>query len=235
MTEFDPNGAHDAIRQVIESGDFSQFLGRAEDAFLEVKGPAPYDLGLPSGRYELAKDVSAFANAEGGYLLIGLEGKKDEGARIDEIHSLQLLPVTDFNAPQYEGLLRIHIVPRIQGLSVTWRASSDNPELGLGVVYVPIQPEAKKLFLVTRLVEEGEEQKATVVAIARRVGGDNVPLTAVEIYEAIRKGRETILQRSIRIEDKLDLLLARGSGAAPPTVDPVAVLQGRINRLKDSK
>ena len=59
MTEFDPNGAHDAIRKVIESGDFNQFLGRAEDAFLEVKGPAPYDLGLPSGRYELAKDVSA--------------------------------------------------------------------------------------------------------------------------------------------------------------------------------
>jgi|SoiMethySBSTD1v2_1073268.scaffolds.fasta_scaffold360489_3 hypothetical protein len=31
-----------------------------------------YDLGTPSGRIELAKDVSGFANAEGGYLIVGL-------------------------------------------------------------------------------------------------------------------------------------------------------------------
>jgi hypothetical protein len=66
-----------------------------EDLFLEVKGMVPYDLTTPSGRFQLAKDVSAFANAEGGHLLIGFIHEKLPTQRIDQIKELQLFASTD--------------------------------------------------------------------------------------------------------------------------------------------
>jgi len=62
----------EAIKVILDTRQFDQLIGREEDAWFEAKQRSPYDLTPPTGRYELAKDVSAFANADGGLLVVGL-------------------------------------------------------------------------------------------------------------------------------------------------------------------
>ena len=59
------------IAAILESGDFSPLIGALEDEHLECKS-APYQLDQERGKMELAKDVSALANADGGFILIGV-------------------------------------------------------------------------------------------------------------------------------------------------------------------
>ena len=61
---------NDDIIRFLQDGQFDALIGRAEDAFLEFKG-SPYQLAVNEQRQELAKDVSALANANGGIILIG--------------------------------------------------------------------------------------------------------------------------------------------------------------------
>jgi predicted HTH transcriptional regulator len=81
----------DAIRRLLAEGLFDQFLGVAESDTLEAKASNPYDLTTASDRFELAKDVSAFANADGGYLITGLTSHSLPEQSTDEIDGLDLL------------------------------------------------------------------------------------------------------------------------------------------------
>ena len=83
---------HYVTRAVLASGAFSEFIGRKEDLHFEAKDAKPHDLGLPSGRFELAKDVSAFANADGGYLVVGLEHERLPAEDVEQVRGLELIP-----------------------------------------------------------------------------------------------------------------------------------------------
>lgn len=120
------------IEQILKSGDFSQFIGMEEDSLLEVKS-APYDLATPEGRYELAKDVSAFANAGAGYLIIGLATKRPQNALVDVVDSLTLIPEAAFPVPKYAGVIREYSHPEIKGLAIDWmkaNGEADRRHLG---------------------------------------------------------------------------------------------------------
>jgi hypothetical protein len=105
--------------------------------------------------------------------------------------------------------------------------------LGIASIYIPKQSEEGKFFLITKVVEEGETQKEIVVGIARRIGGDNVPLRAAEIYDLIRKGRDPVLQRTIRIEEKLDTLMEHAAVPAETSVDAPQVLDERLKSMRE--
>src|SRR5438067_1534205 len=53
---------------ILESGEFDQLIGRPETPEVEFKGE-PYQLDRETQRFELAKDVSAMANAAGGVII----------------------------------------------------------------------------------------------------------------------------------------------------------------------
>ena len=62
-------GINDAqLREIVQSGDFESLLGEIESAEFECKAQ-PYALETDSGKRELAKDISSFANAIGGYVI----------------------------------------------------------------------------------------------------------------------------------------------------------------------
>jgi len=61
-----------SVKAILGSYQFDSLIGLEEDTWLEAKGRNPYDFTTPAGRFELAKDVSAFANADGGILIVGL-------------------------------------------------------------------------------------------------------------------------------------------------------------------
>jgi len=64
-----------ASREMIGRCEFGAFIGEVEDAVLECKAAA-YHFDDEPRQFELAKDVAAFANADGGVIVIGLETTK---------------------------------------------------------------------------------------------------------------------------------------------------------------
>jgi predicted HTH transcriptional regulator len=65
------------------SGDFNQFIDAPEGLEIEFKGE-PYRLEQDSQKFELAKDVSALANAAGGLIVIGARTQRDDQVAVDE-------------------------------------------------------------------------------------------------------------------------------------------------------
>jgi predicted HTH transcriptional regulator len=211
------------VAEILDSGDFSGLIGMSEDVELEVKS-APYDLTSPHGRYELAKDVSAFANAQGGFLLIGFTTCRVANTPSDAIEALALVPCDSFVARQYQGIINELIFPAIEGCSAEWRQCIGSVD-GIGIIRVPPQDPDRKPFIIARVFEDGESLKQIVVGYVERQGSSNEPLTATRIQRDLKKGRDTVSQRLTRMEEKIDQILspavARAS-ATPPTPETLA-------------
>lgn len=219
----------DQLRLIVESGQFERLLGLPEDAHLEVKS-APYDPDSVVDRFELAKDVSAFANAQGGYLLVGFSTAREPDAEIDTVRAITPLAEEEFQAKRCYGVILGYVYPPIQGLEVRWHALGAGGT-GIGIVFVPRQHPDSGPFLVAKVVDDGAELKSVLVGYAERVGSSNEPLLQHKLQTAFRQGRDSNSQRLTRLEDKIDGLvqLLQLPEGAPPVDD--ARVNHRIEQI----
>src|SRR5713101_5965300 len=81
------------IQAILERANFDEFIGVVEDHQLECK-KEPYQLQRDDQKQEFAKDVTGLANAEGGFLLIGVRTEKNPTHFGDEITSIHPFPQT---------------------------------------------------------------------------------------------------------------------------------------------
>ncbi len=66
-----------------------QLIARTESSSLDFK--TVYDFGAPNARYEIAKDVAAFANAFGGSIVVGIREVRGRPVRIDGVANVPKL------------------------------------------------------------------------------------------------------------------------------------------------
>lgn len=197
----------DSVSKIIKERDFSKLIGLKEDLWLEAKGRVPYQLDLPSGRYELAKDVSAFANAEGGHIVIGLTHERLKSEMTERISGLELISEAEFDFKKYGGLIKDYIYPQIDGITITWQESTNEEGKGIGHIFIPPQKETKKYFLVTKgIIIEGEVLKDNVVGLVKRQKASNIPIPGKEIYNNMQRGKSEIAQRLSGIENSLIII-----------------------------
>jgi len=195
------------ISKIIKEKDFSRLIGLKENLWFEAKGKEPYQLDSPGGRYELAKDVSAFANSEGGHIVIGLTHKRLENEMAEGITGLELILKAEFDIDKYSGLIKHYIYPEIDNILITWQESTNEKDKGVGHIFIPSQKESKKYFLITKgIIVEGEGVKDNVVGLARRVGSLNIPISGKEIYNTMQKGKSDFAQRLSGIENMLAII-----------------------------
>lgn len=224
--------AIEAIRNILITAKFDEFLGMKEDLWFDAKGRPGYDLATPNGRIELAKDISALANSEGGHLIIGLVTEPVAGEQTDQVVALDLLKPEEFDSSRYQGIIRDSVYPEISGLTAAWIESGSAVGQGVGVLFVPQQQEAKKYFLMKRVIEDGVPLKQIVFGIARRVCATTDSLPIAQLYEATQKGRSPAAERMSRLEDKVDSILRAVTEPEPkPAADTV---DERIKRLLSS-
>jgi predicted HTH transcriptional regulator len=225
------------VEKTLAERKFAALRGVREGEFFEAKGAKPYDFATPDGRYELAKDVSALANASGGWLIVGLKTTPLATEAADAVSSLDLIPEPDFDAARIKGLLNDHVHPSIAGLGVYWAADAENPGLGAGVIHVPEQKVDSKPFLITRVVEDGVHVKGIVFGYARRMRADSTPHTAAQLHQAMRVGMNTTAQRLTSLEEKVDKVLdllvggAVASGAPQTERSPRDQVVARIDDI----
>jgi len=224
-----PADPYSAVKDVLLSGAFERFTGMREGPHFEAKGKTPYDFATPAGRYELAKDVSAFANTEGGHIVIGLTTRRVADEKTDEVQALDFVVNGESLISQIQGVLKECMYPQIRDLQIDWLPSPDIPQAGLVSIFIPRQEDDRKFFLITRTVEDNEEVKRIVVGIAYRTGADSIPLTPQELHRQIRDGHSSVSQRLTRLEAKIDSLLELQERPPAPTPDEKVTL--RIKQL----
>jgi predicted HTH transcriptional regulator len=94
------------VRGILNRRAFGEFVGVAEDETFECK-EMPYQLAADHGNYELAKDVSAFANAGGGVIVCGVRtGRPDPAHPQDEVTDVRTMPQPQANVQQHHDVLR---------------------------------------------------------------------------------------------------------------------------------
>jgi hypothetical protein len=216
------------VHDILTSGHFSRFIGAEEGPHFEAKQQHPYDLASAQGRVELTKDVSAFANASGGYLIIGLKTDRLGAVQADVVTALDLLAQADANCAQIRGMLADGIYPSIDGLDVQWVESGETAGRGVVSVVIPAQNSERQPFLMKRVFEGSEQIQQIVFGMVKRIHAGVQPFTIQDLHRAVQKGKSDISERLTRLEEHVIAIRESHQGAVAPTPAPVDVLEARV-------
>jgi hypothetical protein len=219
------------IKAILDSHQFNNLIGQDEDTWFEAKGNNPYDFATPVGRYELAKDVSAFANAEGGILIVGLTTALVTELRTERVTALDLCIQADFDVARYLGVIKEYVHPPIEDLNVYWIPVNAEATQGLGIIEIPVQSAKSKYFLIAKVVESGAQIKQIVFGLAKRTNSSNDPLNVAELYRHMQDGKRTVPQTLARLEEKIDGLIQSQAHSAIPHQNPDELYAERTARL----
>ena len=126
---------------ILAGGDFDGFVGVTEGLEVEFKRE-PYRMGQDSQKFELAKDVSALANAGGGVIVIGVLAERGDEVALDVVTEVPLVARGAVDEQQYDGTVSDRIYPRLNQLHVRFYPSQADGERGLVAIDVPPQQES---------------------------------------------------------------------------------------------
>jgi len=101
------------LEDIISSNKLNRLVGYAENSFFDAK-KVFYNLDRPKGKHEICKDITAFANNDGGYLIIGCETVRSESSKIDYVEKVE--GISDFpDIDRIFSILLEYIYPKPMG------------------------------------------------------------------------------------------------------------------------
>jgi len=174
------------LEKIINEGNFDCLVGKIENNFFDCKKEV-YDLKNNLVKRELAKDISSFANLNGGYILIGPQTKKSEYHFGDEIEKIKLVKQNLVNIVQYFDIAKEWIYPEIERLKIKWKPSKNSKNKGILVIQIPSQKEILKPFLIKKLVEERKISEI-IFGYVERKGDKSDPKKIQNIHQIMRDG-----------------------------------------------
>src|SRR5215469_10027396 len=126
------------ILEILKSSKFDALIGSIESANLEAKG-IPYQLsaGDPQ-KHELAKDVAALANANGGIILLGFRTAKNPNTAEESIDACRPFERTLIDIDQYRNVLQAWIYPPVHSVQIDYYP--DTVASGKGVAAIVVLP-----------------------------------------------------------------------------------------------
>ncbi|MDX6623629.1 MAG: hypothetical protein QOE75_1561 [Solirubrobacterales bacterium] len=178
---------------LLAAGRWDLFRGQLESDWLEAKGE-PYDhlaaeLGENNWRFELAKDVAAFANSpDGGMIVIGLT-TNDRGDG-DVVSGHLEFDLKRVQASSYRGHIAQLVYPRVEGFEVR-RIEGAKQGHGIAVLVIPPQSPSSRPFLVQGTIAEQKVLGGHVLLPVRRED-DTALLDAGALHARIRLGEQVI-------------------------------------------
>ena len=96
----------------LERGDDDALLNVEESIWLDAKGE-PYSLHRNDEKWELAKDISAMANAKGGLLVIAARTTKPETHLEERITKVVPVPAAKINVEQHLDTIKSWTFPSL--------------------------------------------------------------------------------------------------------------------------
>jgi hypothetical protein len=189
------------VLAILQSGALDALKGTVEDGQVEFKG-SPYQLSSDAAKCELAKDVPALANSEGGIIVLGIRTNQDQLSSVEYVDECRPFDQALFNADQYRKILDDWISPVVALVEVNWYPSISVASKGVAAIVVPQKVSEDKPYLVARLVDADGKVRGTQFGYYERIQ-DRVPATSVEMIRGyVRDGMRNseIMQRLSNIE-----------------------------------
>jgi len=160
-------------------------VGTPEGPRIEFKQPPSYELEHDSGKWELAKDVAAMANAEGGLIVIGVATMKDPAIAGDVASAVDPCK-SPYDLGQVKSVLSSWLFPpQTVGLAVFPVADGSAKHL-LVITVAPVLERERYVMIRKTEMDNGKYRNA--VAVPLRVGDDTRWLSAEELYRLLNDG-----------------------------------------------
>jgi hypothetical protein len=175
------------VDAILSSGRFDNLLGCVEDSHLECKA-APYQLDQDRQKMELAKDISALANTDGGNLLIGVQTERNPDYFGDEIRRIGPFKQNLVDTGQYLDVLGEWLYPQIRGITAKWHPSASNDGTGIVSIRVPKEASHERPYLVGKVVEATGKIVGSHFGFFERVQSDAKPMSFQELRERLKDG-----------------------------------------------
>ncbi|WP_167455505.1 AlbA family DNA-binding domain-containing protein [Streptomyces tirandamycinicus] len=194
-----------ALIEALAAGRPDDLLGVAEASWVDFKR-SPYDLASDKGKYELCKDVAAFANAHGGLLVLGVVAEKKNNQALEVATDLRPFPQSRVDVVKYVDTLNEYLRPRV-AVSHHWyhdpaRSAAEADHYYLVIEVEPV-PEPSRYVLVRRMIND-KERFVDGLAVPVRHGDRTVYMPSEDVYQLINEG--------VRARDAA----AVGAALAPP-------------------
>jgi hypothetical protein len=166
-----------SVQEVLEAltcGKFDKLLGMVESDWFEAK-QSPYMLDTLRLKQELAKDVSALANAEGGIIVIGFRTERELQTAGDRIAEVCPFPVGMVTGDQCRKVLEAWTHPPLDNIDVrVFKDSSDPNKCVAAIVIDPKITASLKPYLVTKMLDGDDRVVGAVLGYFER-RQDRVP------------------------------------------------------------
>jgi hypothetical protein len=190
------------IEVLADQSAHDRIKGTSEGPWLDFKRDA-YDLDRPKGRRDLISDVAAFANDQGGIVLLGVRAERVEGSQQELATELSPIPPERVDIERMLALIRSHVRPILQ-VDVRRYPHADQGDELVAVIVDP-QPDHNKPFIVDRVADVGNDRD-----LPHAVGWP------------VRHGADTAWTDVGRIQQLISTGLRAAAPTSPPTRTPIA-------------
>lgn len=171
------------VTSLVNAKRATALVGQPERDWLECKSQ-PY-ADTEEGRFELVKDVSAFANsARGGLIILGLRTRSIAGR--DIVASVRPIAADSRLPDRYRKLVEHRVFPRPVGIRIETVSYGSSSELM--TISIPPQPAALQPFLVKGSLRAGKTVGSQIAIFARR-GDATIVTGAEELHSLLMAGR----------------------------------------------
>ena len=165
------------LLQKLELGDFAIILGTAECVWLDFKQAGYQTIPGKSklsehGRHELCKDVSAFANKDGGIILVGYRERREPGSGMSVADKLTPIKANAIDTAHYRHVLMADIYPVVDEIAMNWYGTATDE--GVLAIIVPKRTAGRH---IVRNVHAEDERHLPGIAIYERMGDQNLRLS----------------------------------------------------------
>jgi hypothetical protein len=215
------------ILDKLAAGDFGALIGIAESVWIDAKD-RPYVLESTKQKLELAKDVSAMANAVGGIIVLGFDTTRDPTTAGERISEVKQFPVGMVVADQYRKIVQEYVHPPLDIVVRVFETTG-----GKCVAAIIVEGSTGKPYIVSKMVDDqGQNIGAHFGFFERRQ--DIIPaISAVRIQQQLASGLQwgSIEQRLQSIEANI----ASWGSSGPPAKTPAITDKMRNERLKAAR
>jgi hypothetical protein len=164
--------------------DFQSFLDVVESEHLEFKSE-PYRLDQDLQKQELAKDISALANAGGGAILLGFKTTKSTTILGDVVEAIRPIPDDKFDADQYSGVIKDWVYPP-PVVQLQWFPTETGK--GIALLEVAAGGTEHRPYLIKRVVSDDGRRSEVVFGYVERRQVAVPPTSVQQIHALLRSG-----------------------------------------------
>ncbi len=208
---------HQEILEAIKTGNVKKILGEEESGYFDAKDGV-YNISTDKGKFELAKDVAAFANVGGGIIVIGLKTLKEEESFKEVVSEINPIPKTNFNLDGYRKIIFETIYPSLgRELQIDCLKYGDGDKYIIYISVIPIDL-SDGPYIVSKSIEENNGMtriKGNTITLPIRQGFDTGYESAHQLQKMLKFGFkiepsfEQVFQALQDINTKLDLPLSK--------------------------